>query len=154
MLDTPHISTIRAQHTATIHLQIPRDQIREVMRPAISEVMSTLAAQGLEPEGPMFSYHLRLPSDSFDFEVGFPVAGKINAAGRVAASKLPLTKVARTIYRGPYEGLGDAWGEFNKWVEAQGLNADQTLLESYAVGPETESDPAKWVTELYRPLNG
>jgi effector-binding domain-containing protein len=146
MLDPPQISTIRAQHTATIHLQIPRD--------SISEVLSTLAAQGVAPEGPMFSYHLRRPSDSFDFEVGFPVAAKINAVGRVAASTLPLTKVARTIYRGPYEGLGDAWSEFNKWVEAEGLNADQTLLESYAVGPETESDPAKWVTELYRPLNG
>jgi hypothetical protein len=59
MLDPPQISTIPAQHTATIHLQIPGDSIRQVMRPAISEVLSALAAQGVAPEGPMFSYHLR-----------------------------------------------------------------------------------------------
>jgi hypothetical protein len=31
---------------------------------------------------------------------------------------------------------------------------DAVNVESYAVGPGTESDSAKWVTQLYRPLNG
>ena len=75
MLDNPEVIQTDEQLTAVIHLTIPRSDIGNVMGSAIAEVMSTIAAQGIVPNGPCFSYHLKLPSDTFDFEVGFPVKG-------------------------------------------------------------------------------
>ena len=61
-------------------------------------------------------------------------------------------KVARTVYQGGYEGLGGAWGELMRWIEAQGHTAATDLWECYLAGPESGPDPSAWRTELNRPL--
>lgn len=152
MIDTPQITQSTAQLTAVIRLTIPRAEIRNVMGPAISEVMATVAAQGIAPAGPVFSYHFRMDPDTFDFEVGVPVAKPISPAGRVKPGELPAKKVARTVYHGGYEGLGAAWGEFGAWIASNGHKPGPDLWEFYVAGPESSPDPANWRTELNRPL--
>ena len=152
MLSNPTILETSVQQTAVIHLTIPRDQIQHEMGPAIQEVMGTLAAQGIAPIGPIFSHHFKMDPGTFDFEVGAPVASAVTPTGRVHASELPATKIARVVYSGPYEGLGDAWGEFGEWIASQGLTPAGSLWESYLAGPETGPDPSGWQTELNRPL--
>ena len=88
----------------------------------------------------------------FDFEIGVPVTAPVAAAGRVKAGELPATRVARTVYRGPYEGLGAAWGEFDAWIAAEGYKTAPDLWECYVAGPESSPDPGSWRTELNRPL--
>ncbi len=154
MLDTPQITETTAQQTAVIHLTIPRAEIRNVMGPGIGELMAAIAAQGIAPAGPIFSHHLRMDPAIFDFEIGVPVTAPVAAAGRVKPGQLPATKVARTVYRGPYEALGAAWGEFEAWIAAKGLKPGPDLWECYVAGPESGPDPATWRTELNRPLIG
>lgn len=152
MIDPPMITETSEQRTAVIHLTIPRSEIQQVMGPAIGEVMSLVMSQGNLPTGPVFSYHLRMDPETFDFEVGVPVGRPITPLGRVQPSRLPAAKVARTIYRGPYERLGSAWGEFDGWIAAQGLKKGPTLWECYLTDPASNPDPATWETELIRPL--
>ena len=152
MIDTPAIATTPEQPTAVIHLTIPRAEIQKEMGPAHQELFSTLAAQGVAPTGPWFCHHLRMDPAVWDFEVGVPVSAPVLPAGRVAASRLPATRVARTVFHGGYEGLGAAWGEFGAWIEREGLKRAENLWEIYAAGPESGSDPAGWRTELNWPL--
>ncbi len=152
MLDTPEIVQTAAQPTAVIRFTIPRDQIQQVMGPGYSELMSTIAAQGITPTGPWFSHHLRMDPETFDFEIGVPISMPVSAAGRVTAGQLPAATVARTIYHGGYEGLGEAWGEFMAWITAEGHTPEPNLWECYVAGPESSTDPADWRTELNRPL--
>ena len=154
MLDTPQITQSAAQITATIRFKIPRDEIQTVMGPAIGEVIAAVVAQGIEPVGPVFSHHFQMNPGVFDFEVGVPVTKPVTPVGRVQPSQLPAAKVARTMYRGPYEGLVGAWGEFNEWLIANGHSTAANLWEFYVVSPESTSDPAMWQTELNRPLMG
>jgi effector-binding domain-containing protein len=152
VLDTPRIIRTTAQQTAVIHLTIPRSEIRTAMGPGITEVRAIVAAQGIAAPGPWFTYHLRMDPAVFDFEVGVPVTAPVTPSGRVRAGQLPATTVARTIYRGPYEGLPGAWGEFEAWIAAAGHTSAPDLWECYTVGPEASPDPAAWRTELSRPL--
>jgi len=152
MLDKPRIVQTGAHLTAIIRLTIPREKIRSVMGPGIAELMAAVAAQGMVPAGPVFSHHLRMDPGIFDFEIGVPVTAAVSAAGRVTASQLPAATVARTVYHGPYEGLGSAWGEFNAWITAEGHSPAPDLWECYVAGPESNPDPANWRTELNRPL--
>jgi effector-binding domain-containing protein len=152
MIDQAEIVSTEARNTAVIRFTIPRDEIRHVMGPAIGEVIGAVSAQGIGPAGPVFSFHFRMDPDVFDFEVGVPVSAPVTPVGRVVAGALPAARVARTVYRGPYEGLGSAWGEFNAWVKAEGLAPDETLWECYVAGPESSPDPSAWRTELNRPL--
>jgi effector-binding domain-containing protein len=151
-LDKPTIVQSTAQQTAVIRLTIPREEIRTVMGPAHQELTAVLAAQGIIPAGPRFSHHLKMNPDIFDFEVGVPVLTPVSATGRVQPGQLPATTVARTVYHGPYEGLGSAWGEFSAWIEAEGHTPAPDLWECYITGPESSPDPATWSTEFNRPL--
>jgi effector-binding domain-containing protein len=152
VIDTPQIVQTDRRITAVIRFTSPRAEIQKVMGPGIAEVMAAVADQGLTPAGPIFSYHLKMDPETFDFEVGVPVPKPVSAVGRVKASQLPAAKVARTVYHGPYEGLTSAWGEFDAWIVAAGHTRAPDLWEYYVAGPESSPDPATWRTELNRPL--
>ena len=152
MIDTPQVTTTSFQQTAVIHLTIPRNEIQRVMGPGIGELMATVAAQGIALAGPWYTHHLRMEPGVFDFEIGVPVAAPVAPSGRVKPGHLPAATVARTVFRGGYEGLGSAWGEFGKWISANGYTPAADLWEVYLAGPESGSDPANWRTELNRPV--
>lgn len=152
MIDTPQIIQAEPQAAAIIRFTIPREQMQQIMGPAVQELLGAIGAQEAGPAGPLFSHHLRAPDDTFDFEIGFPVTRPITPAGRVQPGQLPAGAVARTIYRGGYEDLIGAWSEFMSWIENNGHTPAANLWERYVSGPESGADPAQWQTELNRPL--
>ena len=154
MIDNPHIvETVNVQ-VAFIPITVAREQIREVMGPGISEVLAIIVNQGLVPAGPWFTHHLRIDPAVSDFRICVPVASPIMPQGRVQPGQLAAASVVRTIYHGPYDGLGAAWGVFNAWIAAAGHSSRPDLWECYVAGPETSPDPDAWLTELNRPLIG
>jgi effector-binding domain-containing protein len=152
MLSTPEIVRTDARMAAVIRLTIPRNEMPKQFGPAIGEVMAAIAAQKIAATGSVFAHHLTMTADRFDFEVGVPVAARIEAAGRVQPSELRAASVARAIYSGGYEGLPAAWGQFTAWLNANGHVHAPDLWEVYTVGPQSTPDPAGWRTELNRPL--
>ena len=137
---------------ASIHITVPREKIREAMGPGYQELMDTLKAQGVTPAGPWFTHHFKMQPEVFDFEIAVPVAANVKASGRVRPGELKAMQVAQTIYHGPYEGLPDAWMEFEAWITKGGHEIGPDLVEVYRVGPELGEDASKWETELNRPL--
>ena len=152
MLEPLQIVQTEAQSAAVIRITVPRAEIQRVMEPAIKELLDGLAARGVAPAGPLFTYHLKTDAQAFDFELGVPVNSPFSASGRVKAGQLPAARVARTVYGGPYEGLYDAWKAFGARIAAEGLTPTTGLWERYLSGPESSPDPANWRTELNQPL--
>ena len=148
MLDQPVFVQTEAQVAAVIHITVPRDQIQEVMGPAIHEVIDAVTKQGIGPVGAVFAHHFGMTPGIFNFEVGVPVSGPVSPTGRVKAGEIPAASIMRTVYTGPYEGLGDAWGDFQDLVEAKGLTLGPNLWERYLEGPETGRDASTYRTEL------
>ena len=154
MLETPRIVETAERLTAVIRLTVPSSEVRNVMGPGIKEVMDVIAAQGIAPAGPWLTHHLRRPGETFDFEICVPVSEPVKPEGRVRPGRWPAMKVARAVYRGPYEGLGAAWGEFGGWIAANGHSPADDLWEQYVIGPESGPDASGYRTELNRPLLG
>jgi len=152
MIDEPTIVETQAQQAAFIHVTCPREKIQEVMGPGYMELMEALKAQGVQPAGPWFTHHLKMDPKVFDFEICVPVSSPVKPAGRMQTREIPSRKVVRTIYRGGYEGLPDAWGAFDEWIKKHGHKISDDLWEVYTTGPEFGSDSSKWQTELSRPL--
>lgn len=149
MLDQPTAPIVtEAQPAAVIHITVPRDQIQEVMGPAIHEVIATTQAQGIGPKGPVFAHHFGMTPGIFNFEVGVPISGPVQPVGRVKAGEIPSTTILRTVYTGPYEGLGQAWGNFQDIIESQGHKLGPNLWERYLSGPESSEDSSTFRTEL------
>lgn len=150
MIDAPTLLETPAQSLAVIHVTVPRAQIREVMGPGIQELLAAVTEQGAGPTAPWYTHHLRIDPEVFDFEICVPVRAPVRPTGRVRPGERPALKVARALYRGPYEGLGSAWETFDDWIVAQGLIPGADLWERYLVGPESGEGPAQWCTELER----
>lgn len=152
MIDTPQVTHSVAQPAAVLHVTVPRNEIRTVMGPGYKEVVDVVKSQGMTPTGPWFTHHLRTDPDLFDFEIGIPVDRPITPSGRVKPGQVPAARVARTVYHGSYEGLGDAWGQLMSWIAKAGHTPDDSFWEVYTAGPEANPDPSFWRTELNRPL--
>jgi effector-binding domain-containing protein len=152
MIDTPTIAQSPATMAAVLPVAVPREQIKDVMGPGISELMSVVAAQGITMTGPWFAHHTRMDPKVFAFDIGVPVATPVTPTGRVERGELRAATVARTVYRGPYEGLHAAWAEFGNWIKANGYTPASDLWEVYLSGPDASSNPDDWRTELNRPL--
>lgn len=148
IISAPRIVDKPAVNMASIHLVVPPMDMPKHMDPAIQEVLQVLGSQGLSPAGPMFSYHHRRPSDTFDFEIGFPVDGTVKPEGRVKPGTIPASRVASALYTGPYEGLGAAWGELERWVREQGYTGNGRFWEAYLNNPEEVQDPSEYRTEI------
>ena len=152
MLDTPTLVKSSEALIAYMHFEIPREEIQVVMGPGLHELRRTAEAQDIEVVGPWFTHHLRMSPNFFDFRICLPVAKPVEPTKRVRAGVLDAANVVRSIYQGPYEGLGAAWGELMSWIAANGLKARPDLWERYLAGPESNTDPATFRTELNRPL--
>lgn len=136
------------QPAAVIHLTIPRDEIQTAMGPAIAEVIEAVISQGIGPAGPVFAHHFGMEPGIFNFHVGVPVHGPVTPAGRVKAAELPAAQVARTVYTGPYEGLGEAWERFVDQLKAGGYQLGPSLWERYLTDPPQVPDASQHQTEL------
>jgi effector-binding domain-containing protein len=148
MITLPELIQTKEVAAAVIHLVIPGRDMPKYMDPAILEIITVLADQGLRPAGPMFSYHHRRPSDTFDFHIGFPVEKPFQDIGRVKNSALPVERVARCVYQGPYEGLSQAWPALQAWVREQKLPETGRFFERYLNNPDEVNDPKDYLTEL------
>ena len=153
MIDAPYTTQSPEQITARIHLTVPRSEIQRVMGSGFIEVKAAMAGQGIKAAGPWFTRHLRIDPEVFDFEICVPVSKEVTPTGRVQPGRLDERKVARTIYRGPYEGLREGWKQFSEWINKQGYKAAEERWECYLKGPEGSADPAEWETELNRPID-
>jgi effector-binding domain-containing protein len=152
VLETPTILYVQEQLAAIIHLTVHWDEIELVMEPGFHELMAVVSAQGIGPIGPWFTHHLSMRPDVADVEVCVPVSMPVVPTGRVEGRNIPARTLVQTVHRGAYEGLGLAWRDLNAWISARGYQPTLDYWECYVVGPDTNSDPATWRTELSRSL--
>jgi effector-binding domain-containing protein len=152
MIETPRITKIAEQKVAFIHVVVPRAEIRSAMDSGTAELVSVFKAQNIAPTGPWFTHHLQRPTETFDFELCFPIDTPVTPSGRVTNGTIAARTVAQTLYHGGYDGLPGAWGEFHQWIDTNGHVPAPDLLETYVVNPNSNPDPANWRTRLERPL--
>ena|SRR5256714_2237310 len=150
--DKPYNARFEAQTVARIHVVTPRQEIQSAMMIAMGELSAALEAAGLSRTGPWFAHFHRRPSDTFDFDVCYPINKAIPYTGKVENAEIPATDVIRTVHHGDYAKLPQAWHDFVDWVSANGIQTREDGFEVYTVGPNENQDPDCWRTELNIPL--
>ena len=102
MLATPEIIQTNAQAAAVIRLTIPRSEMMKVFGPAVGDLMTTLAAQGVEPVGAVFAHHLKMNSGHLRFRIrrqgrGAGEGDRTRQTGRASCGKGRAHGVQRSI---------------------------------------------------------
>jgi effector-binding domain-containing protein len=128
------------------------DELRGVFDRGFAEVMRVVQAQGVAVAGPPFGFYPRMPTDTVEVAVGFPVSGPVTADGDVTPFELPGGPVVTGVHVGSYERLEETYRELTEWAGAEGHALAGHMWESYLTDPRAEPDPATWQTALTWPL--
>ncbi|MBI9113756.1 GyrI-like domain-containing protein [Sanguibacter suaedae] len=149
---TPELITVDGTPTMVVRGVVPMSELPSFFDRSFSALGEELGRLGTEPAGPPFSYNVRLPTDTSDLEVGFPVREPVEPTGDVVPSSLPGGRVATVLYQGGYDGLVQAWTRLHEWVAQQGLGVTSGSWEVYLNEPTPDGDPDANRTQLYQPV--
>ena len=120
------------------------------------EIFGYLGSQGITiPAGPtIFICHdTEYKEKDVDVEAAVPISKNIPNAGRISVYELPgLEQAACTIYKGPYEDIGEAYSAIMSWVESNGYQITGPDRELYLTSPADTDDPNQYVTEIQFPV--
>lgn len=135
------------------HENLPMSQMREFMDSAFGTLGAAIGAGVFQPTGPAFSLYEDMPGETITLEVGFPVAQPLDGEHEgVTASSLPACTLAITKYTGPYDGLGEAWGQFLGLIAGAGYAPGFPFWEAYDTEPTPDTDPNTLITGLAVPV--
>lgn len=127
---------LQSQHTAVVRGHVTTDEMKDFLGRAFGEVIGALEEQGLHVSGAPFGRYTPTEDGAFDVEAGFPCSGVVRPTGRVEASELPGGRVARTLHKGAYDGVGAAYQAALDWLTEEGHVTTGTPWESYLDGPD------------------
>jgi effector-binding domain-containing protein len=157
------IDEIEAQPSAAVRLtlQMPDFDLGPVFARWLPAVAGRIAEVGGQIGGPAFGRYHQFGPDVVDVEIGFvtatageglePLAGL--PEGRIGRSELPGGWVARTVHRGPYDGLPPVYDALHDWIHEQpGFDDGPGPWEEYLDAPEPGADMANVRTAVVWPL--
>ena len=151
-MSTFTVKTIDRQPAAVVRAEVPMEEIRSVFDRGFGEVMRVAAAQGVAITGPPFGFYPRMPSDTVEVAVGFPVSAPVTPDDDVTPFELPGGRAVTGIHVGSYESLETSYRELTEWAAAEGHSLAGHMWESYLTDPGAEPDPATWQTRITWPL--
>lgn len=88
------------------------------------------------------------------FSACIPVKERVITTGDVSTGFLTPQKTFKTILKGDYKFLNDAWKTAHKTLTGEGFSAIEgnDPFEIYTVSPRDTENPAEWITEIYIPI--
>ncbi len=128
---------LQEQPTAVVRGHVAEGGMAAFLGGAFAEVMSVMAAEGLEPAGPPFGRYSTTPA-GFDVEAGFPTAVPVHPVGRVEASTLPGGPAVVVLHRGDYADVVRAYERARAWIAANDWVEAGDAWEAYLDGPDVE----------------
>ncbi|WP_449385960.1 MerR family transcriptional regulator [Cellulomonas soli] len=87
-----------------------------------------------------------------DVEVQLDVLAPFTDVDGVRFVQVPAVDAAVGELRGSYEGVGAVMADLGDWMAEQGLRPAGPMFNIYVVGPQTDPDPAAWVTQVCLPV--
>ena len=136
------VETVDACPTAVVAQATTWDEFPGLWGRLLDEVYAFIRAGGTTQIGHNVMLYL---DDVPNVEVGVQVDGPFVASGRVTPSALPAGRVATTVHRGAYDGLGAAHEAVHAWCATHGHSLTRTRWEVYG---DLREDPQELETEI------
>ena len=153
----PEIKQTEATKVAYLSMRGEYSQIPE----AYGRLYGWLAERGLTPIGMPRAVYVTDPLlvDEVQavWELQAPVVDSVSESEPdetgLGVKRLPPSKVASELHKGPYETLGDTYRSLMRWIEEQGLTVAGPYTEIYFTDPN-QVGPENNLTEVLVPVSG
>lgn len=128
------------------------------MGPMFGEVMGFVEQNNLQTAGMPFTVYNQIneANGTVIFSTALPVKENIVTpeGSNVLCGYLEPTSAVKTVLKGNYTNLGEAYSKAKTYIKDENLIVDITknMFEIYANDPGLVSNPAEWMTEIYIPV--
>jgi effector-binding domain-containing protein len=123
-----------------------------ILPKSIEALKAKLQVAGLHMQGAPLMQFKSLDDKDFTAELMLPVNDRPKEQGTdLRFGKSYEGKALRVTHKGSLESLEDAYFELETFVEDQGFDIENTMIERYLTDPLTTA-PKDMVTEIYVPL--
>jgi len=133
------------------------EELDEKMGKMFSAILTYMNKNSLEPSGKPFSINHKWDEENNTtmFSTCIPVKERIITSGDVLTGFLKPQKTFKTILKGDYKFLYEAWESAYKNLIEQGFTEIEGSepFEVYTVSTHENINPAEWITEIYIPVN-
>ena len=127
---------------------------KEKMQDMLPKVGAYAMTNNISMAGkPFVIYHEWDPeNDAVMFSCCVPTTSKIMATDAdIITGQLEPFKTVKTILKGDYENLQEAWSKTMTYIATNNLEQTETgpMIESYVTDPMSHPNPADWITEIF-----
>lgn len=133
------------------------DDIEQKMGEMFPAVMKYMTDNAIEASGKAFTLNHKWDevNKTTMFSTCIPVKERVITTGDVLTGFLKPQKTFKTVLTGDYKFLYEAWESAYKALNEQGFTEIEGSepFEVYSVSPHDTSNPSKWITEIYIPIN-
>ena len=133
----------------SVRKETSTDNLGAMLAESYGSIVSYITANKLDMTAPPFAIYHSWPEEDggmADVEAAIPI-GTPNAGDDIVKGSLfPTGMVVRANYYGPYEASDQGHMAIHAWAEQNGHMLDDSPWEIYVTDPESEPDPAKWLT--------
>ena len=133
---------------------IAKEEIENSTGKMMGALMAFTSSNGIEPDGAPFTIYHAWDGKTAKMECGIPVADNSTASTDGILSGATYAGAAlKTILLGSYDNGEEPHNAIADYAKENDIEITGVPWEVYLVGPGTEEDPTKWVTEIYYPIN-
>ena len=147
---TQHSGGFYLYNTTSCRMDEFKDKMVEMM-PKLDEFVkkNNIAMAG----APYVSYHKwDEENNAVMFSCCVPTTSKVvTTEPGILTGQLKPFKAVKTVLKGDYENLKEAWDTAMKYITDNTLEFTENgpMLEAYLTDPVSEPNPANWITEIY-----
>ncbi len=117
------------------------------------ELNAFIATSGITTiNKPIAIYH-QLSAGKVVYELGIPVNEEVQPTGRIQKKIMRGGNNVVADYYGPYDTLEDGHNAVQQWLIRYGRRINGYPWEMYVINIATESDPHKWLTRIFYPVD-
>jgi hypothetical protein len=149
---TVNLESVRPRTLAAVRREVQPGGIGSAWGPAVGKVWEFIRGQPeLWTHGHnIFVYHdAKQPGEPIVCDFGVEVTRTFATAGEVYATETPAGEAAVAVYRGPYNGMDEAYTAIGHWMAANHRESAGCTWEIYG---DPTPDPAKTETTVVRLL--
>jgi len=133
---------------------VSKEKMISATKTMMSDIMEFAAKNTIEVSGSPFTIYHFWNGKTTKMECGIPVADNSTESTNGIFSGATYAGAAlRTVLLGSYENGEEPHNAIADYAQENDIEITGAPWEVYLVGPGTEEDPTKWVTEIYYPMN-
>lgn len=131
------------------------DEVSETMHATFSNLKDYAQKESLNYDKAASIYHkFDFLKEDCEYTAALLLSDTLSVSAPYYSNVIPAVKALKIRFVGDYEHLGNAWAAGMSYIQMHKLkeNKEVAPYEVYINNPKEESDPRKWITEVYMPI--